>query len=199
MKARVIGGTLRDLSYIAANLRPDDKAEIDCQCEAWKPAQLALAALQGHAYVVTLDGNPEAAFGATEQRTGLWIIWSWGSRRMWRTVPTITKFCMEVVIPDVLNAGAMRGEARAMASNQMAVRWLERLGATRQGVLRNFGKNGEDFLLFEWVRSKDWPTSAIVNRPGEVFEALAPGLHPPVRRLDDASSITTCGVSPPMF
>ena len=30
---RIIPATLRDLSYIAANLRPEDRAEIDCQLD----------------------------------------------------------------------------------------------------------------------------------------------------------------------
>jgi hypothetical protein len=71
MTARIIGGNLRDLSYIAANLRPEDRAEIDCQLDDWSPVTLALHAMQGPAYVVELDGNPEAAFGAAELRSGL--------------------------------------------------------------------------------------------------------------------------------
>lgn len=152
MKTRVIGGTLRDLSYIAANLRPDDRAEIDCQADIWTPAQLALAALQGHAYVVTLDGNPEAAFGATEQRMGLWIAWSWGGKRMHRCVPSITRFFYEVLGPDVSAQGAHRVEARAMAGNDLAIRWLTRLGAQQRCELPGYGKNGEPFLLFDWTR-----------------------------------------------
>ena len=84
MPVRIVPATLRDLSYIAANLRPEDRAEIDCQCDGWTPALLALTALQGLAYVAELDGNPEAGFGAAEQRSGLWTAWSWGTRRMWR-------------------------------------------------------------------------------------------------------------------
>ncbi|MBN9270442.1 MAG: hypothetical protein J0J15_09370, partial [Mesorhizobium sp.] len=64
MPVRIVPATLRDLSYIAANLRPEDRDEIDCQCDGWTPALLALTALQGLAYVAELDGNPEAGFGA---------------------------------------------------------------------------------------------------------------------------------------
>lgn len=92
MTVRIIPATLRDLSYIAANLRPEDKAEIDCQFDQWSPALLALMALQGFAYVAEFDGNPEAGFGAAEQHGGLWIAWSWGTRRMKRCVPGITEF-----------------------------------------------------------------------------------------------------------
>lgn len=151
MPARIIGGNLRDLSYIASNLRPDDFAEVDCQFESWTPALLALTALQGPAYVVELDGNPEAAFGAAEQRTGLWTVWSWGTKRMWRCVPRITSFVKEVMLPDAIAKGALRGEARALASNEMAQRWLMHLGATRRCELPYYGKNGETFVLWDWT------------------------------------------------
>lgn len=180
MKAHVIAANLRDLSYIASNLRPEDFAEVDCQYDAWSPAMLAAGTLQarGFAYVVTLDGNPEAAFGAAEERQGLWTIWSWGTKRMSRCVPIITKFCREYLIPDVFNAGALRGEARALYSNDKARRWLQRLGSSPAVVLRNYGKNGEDFVLYEWVRATSWPLSAKIKRPDEVLEALAPSLSP---------------------
>lgn len=163
MPARIKGGTLRDLSYIAANLRPEDKAEIDCQIPGWSPASLALSAMQGFAYTVELDGNPEAAFGASEERQGLWHVWSWGTRRMWRCVPRITRFTFEVIGPDVRNAGAWRVEARPLAANELAVRWLRRLGAEQRCELPGYGTNGEDFLLFDWTRER-WE-SCVSNRP----------------------------------
>lgn len=152
MSARIIGGNLRDLSFIAANLRPEDKAEIDCQFDEWSPAMLALTAMQGPAYVVELDGNPEAAFGAAPLRKGLWLAWSWGGKRMKRCVPRITKFFYSTLGPHVAAEGAWRVEARALASNELALRWLHRLGATERCRLPGFGNNGEDFILFDWTR-----------------------------------------------
>lgn len=152
MTVRIIGANLRDLSYIASNLRPDDRAEIDCQLDEWTPAMLALSAMQGMAYIAELDGNPEAAFGAAQSRQGLWHAWSWGSKRMWRCVPRITMFFYDVLGPDVSAQGALRVEARALAANNMALRWLRRLGATQRCDLPAYGKNGEDFILFDWTR-----------------------------------------------
>lgn len=152
MTVRIIGGNLRDLSYIAANLRPEDRAEVSCQLDSWTPAHLALTAMQGFAYVAELDGNPEAGFGAAEARSGLWIAWSWGTRRMRRCVPLITQFFFEVLGQTVASRGAWRVEARALASNDMALRWLHRLGATERCRLPAYGKNGEDFILFDWTR-----------------------------------------------
>jgi hypothetical protein len=152
MTVRIIPATLRDLSYVAANLRPEDRAEVDCQLDAWSPELLALAALQGFAYVAELDGNPEAGFGAVEQRGGLWTAWSWGTRRMRRCVPDITRFFHAELGPQVAARGAWRVEARALAANDLALRWLARLGATRRCPLPGYGRNGESFILFDWTR-----------------------------------------------
>jgi len=169
---RIIGANLRDLSYIASNLRPQDKAEIDCQLDEWTPAMLALSAMQGMAYIAELDGNPEAAFGAAQQRSGLWIAWSWGSRRMWRCIPRITKFFYEVLGPDVAAQGAWRVEARALAANDLALRWLRRLGATERCELPGYGKNGEAFLLFDWTR-ETWNHVPIQSSEAATGEAAA--------------------------
>jgi hypothetical protein len=151
--SRIVGATLRDLSYVASRLRPDDKAEVDAQFDDWSPALIAALSLRDHAYVVLVDENPEAAFGAGRtQHRALWTAWSFMSRRGWRAVPRITEFVRAVMIPDIYASGGQRVEARALADNHSARRWLKRMGATEQGLLRNYGRNGEDFVLFEWCR-----------------------------------------------
>lgn len=202
MSARVIGGNLRDLSYIAANLRPEDYAEVDCQFDHWSPEQLALSAMQGLAYVVEWKGNPEAAFGAAEVRSGLWIAWSWGTKRMWRCVSLITQFHRDVVGPEVAARGAWRVEARPLAGNDMAVRWLRRMGATERCILPGYGKNGETFLLFDWTR-ESWRQvmeNAREIRPEAVLVTPTPGLS---RDLSgghgDEANITVSGISAPVL
>jgi len=175
--ARILAANLRDLSYIAANLRPDDKREVDCQFDRWSPAMLAALTLRDHAYVVDIDGNPEAAFGAQRiGRDSLWQAWSWGTRRMWRCVPAITDFVREIMLPDIVEQGAWRCEARAMAANTGAHRWLKRMGAVERCALPRWGRGGEDFLLFDWIR----------DEVGDV-------LHKPIRRRPAAADRDAAG------
>lgn len=152
VKVRIEAGTLRDLSYIAANLRPEDKAEVDCQFTEWSHAGLAALSLRDQCFIVTLDGNPEAAFGAMAIRPpSLWVAWSWGTKRIGRCIPAITKFCRAVILPDIISQGGLRIEARAMATHTGARLWLKRMGGTERCELPGWGRGGETFILFDWV------------------------------------------------
>jgi hypothetical protein len=145
-------GNLRDLSYIAAYMRAEDHAEISCQLIDWTPDFLAHVSLRDHCYTASVNGNPELAFGAAcIRRPTLWAAWSWGTKYMWRAMPKATAFCVEVMLPDVIAQGGIRGEARAMASNKGALLWLKKLGATRRCELPKWGCNGETFVLYEWT------------------------------------------------
>jgi len=57
-----------------------------------------------------------------------------------------------VLGPQVAARGAFRVEARALAANELALRWLGRLGATQRCRLPGYGKNSEDFFLNDWTR-----------------------------------------------
>lgn len=152
MAVRIVGANLRDLSYVAANIRPDDAAEIAAQ--GLSPEQVAEGSMASrHSYTVEVDGNPEAAFGAGEIRRGYWICWSWGTPRIGRAIPRMTRFCLDVIMPDFLASGGQRAEARAMAANTSAVRWLRMLKAVERCRLPCFGINGEEFILFDWTRA----------------------------------------------
>jgi hypothetical protein len=98
-ECEVVPATLRDLSYIAAHMRPADRAEIECQLDEWSAVNIAAMSLRDFAYVVELDGNPEAAFGAGQVRKGYWIAWSWGTARIIRCLPTMIRFITEQLQP----------------------------------------------------------------------------------------------------
>ncbi|MGX8013662.1 hypothetical protein ACVDG8_034210 [Mesorhizobium sp. ORM8.1] len=59
MTVRIVGGNLRDLSCMPLTDNGKTGTEIDCQLDDWTPPPLALYALQGPAYLVEIDRNPE--------------------------------------------------------------------------------------------------------------------------------------------
>jgi hypothetical protein len=153
MPARVIGANFRDLSYITANMRQEDKAESTAVLGPLHYMDIAAIHLRDRAYVVEVDGNPEAAFGACRiAGDHLWAAWSFGTKRISRAIPIITRFCRDVMVPDLLATDAQRVEARALASHFTAHRWLSAMGASLRCELPCFGRGGETFLLYEWTR-----------------------------------------------
>jgi hypothetical protein len=152
MTTHILAATLRDLSYVCAHMRASDRAEVECQVDEWNAAAIAAAALRDHAYIVELNGNPEAAFGAGHVRQGYWIAWSWGTDRIRPCLPTMVDFITGTLQPAVYAAGARRVEARALKSHRQAHRFLERIGGHLRCELPAYGKNGETFVLYDWTR-----------------------------------------------
>jgi len=57
-RARVVDATVRDLTYVASRMRPEDREEIDCQHPGWAPAELAYVAGSNPSTGVVRDGVP---------------------------------------------------------------------------------------------------------------------------------------------
>jgi hypothetical protein len=149
----IVPGTLRDLSFIASRLREDDRREAEALLGPFHYIDLAAMHLRDVVYVALDDGNPVSAFGASRLfGNHLWTAWSWGSDDIAKAIPTVTRFIRNHMIPELLEYGAHRVEARALASHTLARRWLKLIGATERCELPMFGINGEDFCLFDWTK-----------------------------------------------
>lgn len=153
----VVPANLRDLSYVAAHMRAADRAEVECQIDEWSAANVAALSLRDFAYVVDLNGNPEAAFGCGQVRRGYWIAWSWGTERLIKCLPTMIDYITGTLQPAVYASGALRVEARALKSHKQARRFLERIGGTFRCELPAYGKNGEPFVMYDWTRDSFHP------------------------------------------
>jgi hypothetical protein len=148
----IVPATLRDLTYVAAHMCDEDRAEVACQLDDASALAVATASFRDFAFCVELDGNPEAALGCGCVRSGYWVAWSWGTRRAWRCWPEMIGFIRGWLQPSVYDMGAYRVEARALLSHERAHRFLERIGGQRRCELRAFGRGGEDFVLYDWTR-----------------------------------------------
>lgn len=157
MTVSIVPINLRDASYVAANLRPEDWREIACQLpDGTEPLALAWMAAEGsgEAWTASWKGQPVAAFGASPMTPSVLSLWAWGTKGMWRVAGSIERFVTADCVPRWLEAGITRVEARSIVGHVMAHRWLRRLGFAEQPCPQ-WGKAGEDFILFSWTR-KEW-------------------------------------------
>ena len=153
----IIPGTLRDICYIAANLREDDRREIMATAQMASPTVAAVLSYEGSfgtSWVALYDGVPSAAFGFTSPRPlqpHIAGIWAFGTKRFKRCVPAMTRLCLNEWPIMARTLEIRRMEVRSLASHDIAHRWLSAIGARREGLMRGYGINGEDFELWAFL------------------------------------------------
>ena len=145
--------TLRDASYIMANLCERDREEVMCQVpEGTKMHEMAYNLLMGSdAYAARLRGNPVTFFGTSMINVACRSVWALGTDDMIKTVPAITRFFANDLLPLLIAEGYHTMEARSLITHQQAHRWMLGTGAKVSGEPFEYGRNREKFLLFRWT------------------------------------------------
>lgn len=143
--------TVRDLSFIAANMREGDRREIGCQFPYWSPEWLAATCYcSEHKWVASWDGLPVAAFGFAHLTAVVVQGWSWGSVHYPKAVRGMFRFIPQAEA-ELRDAGVKRIEVRALKGYADAARLIARMGGRARATLRNHGTDGETFILWDKV------------------------------------------------
>lgn len=136
--------------YIAFKMRADDAREVLATQFSDYRSEFSDACLSyGGWCALDSDGLPYAMFGVAECWPGVGNAWCVAT-------PDISKHGIETIKLGkwlIEKYGHLhRIQAFSADFHKVSHRWLERLGFERGPVLRKFGKNGEDFIVFEIVR-----------------------------------------------
>lgn len=121
-----------------------------------KPEDLAMGvcASGGIANVALCSGRPVAAWGAAMQRPKMWSVWMF-STDLWPHVAlTVTRNIRRVMMPEMIEAGAVRADCWSMEGHDIAHRWLEVLGALRECSVEDYGATRKTFHCYSWTRSR---------------------------------------------
>jgi hypothetical protein len=104
-------------------------------------------------WVLTADKEPIVIAGYDELRPGVWQDWLFSTPAAWSEAHwrTVTRRC-RAGMDAMLEAGAHRLQCVSLASRIQAHRWYRPLGLEQEGVLRGYGVNGEDAIMFARVR-----------------------------------------------
>lgn len=165
MSRKIVPASLRDLSYITANMRPEDAREVlplEASEDPRMIAQRFLASSQSSWVIRETVPNyviPIAAWGAVQSHPKNWNVWMIATPAFCGVALDVTRHIKDTVIPNLYHTGANRVEAVSIADNHLAHRWLTHLGAVIEhgdsesgGIIEHYGKNGESFLRFVWTR-----------------------------------------------
>lgn len=136
---------------IVANMRAADRSEVfatrDNDLESLLVHEIIESGTVG--WVAGLD-TPIAAFGCTPLWPGVWSMWLMATDDFGRIGISMTKLVARSIVPMLFDGGAHRLEARSMEGHTHAQRWLEMIGASREGTLKGYGRQREDFHVYAW-------------------------------------------------
>lgn len=148
--------SLRVLNYIMVRLREDDLREARATHPSDSPLDWASMLFQAgdFQWVAWHDGEPVASVGAMLRWPGVWSAWCLGTDKFPKVALSVTKHITRVMLPAVRAAGMHRADCFCLADYDKARRWLERMGAREEATLAKWGKNGETFVSYVWLRDE---------------------------------------------
>lgn len=136
-------------------MRERDAREIYATCWDENPEHLADRVVAGGSFrfVFAVDGVPACVVGAAPLWPNVWAAFMFATDDWPRVAVSVTRFVRRVMIPVLFEQGVIRVSAASDSAHDTAHRWLELLGAEREGSpLLDFGKDGETFFNYVWRR-----------------------------------------------
>lgn len=100
------------------------------------------------------DGTPVVCGGAVALWPGVWSVWMFATDRFDEIAIATHRFAKTIFFPALEDVGYVRLECRSIVSHTTAHRWLESLGGRCESAVSNYGKDGQDFLLYCWTKPK---------------------------------------------
>ena len=138
--------TMEHALHIAYNMRVEDKIEVMASSRAEYLMDFARECfLFGGFCLLAADGEPVAMAGVAKQWDGVGNVWMVGTDRLKNHMKEVHRKVKQVTSDPQWK----RLQAWSHAGHTTAHVWLEHLGFTNAHTLKMFGKQGEDFYLFE--------------------------------------------------
>lgn len=163
-----------EIYEVAMNMRQRDYDEILCVTWADEREELAeylMFALKDHENVYAF-GDSDDAVGIVSYlplRPGVWHLGLFATDNFQKVGSFLTRCVIRDIIPALDRGNAHRVEAQSIEGYDQVHRWLEFIGLKKESDLPGFGRNGENFVNFTYVRKPGAkPGSLKWRRPGVI-------------------------------
>lgn len=157
---KITPASTSQIRYVAENMRDRDLAEFSALADfdTREGAADALAAsyadYPGIECATLDDGTPVAIGGCTWPRDNVASMLFFATDDFRKIVIPLTRYTRNCVIRPVQRF-AHRIDAFSMSSYTEMQQWVEIFGLRPEATLQNYGKRGEDFVVYAWVRSEN--------------------------------------------
>lgn len=149
--------TYEDLSVVAYAMRARDVVEFLAVNQVSTDVELAELLMERYAcrhdtFCVYDDEEPVGVGAMIEGRPNVITLMFFATPRFPKIVLGLTKFIKRELFPSYRKSGAHRIECVSIDGHVETHRWIETLGLKHEAALRGYGKNGETFHQFAWVK-----------------------------------------------
>jgi hypothetical protein len=157
---RIDAATPLDIEIVALNMRERDLEEFSAVYPVNTRFDLAgvLAERYGGRDDIIVarrdDLSPVAVGGALEFRPNVVSLFLFATPHFGEIVLPLTRFVKHRLLAPLVRAGAHRIEAVTLDSYKEMHRWLEILGLHREAQHPCYGKRGETFATYAWVKGR---------------------------------------------
>ena len=162
--------TMMAVESICYRMRDADKREIyairphdNAYRLAWECHSIVMA--QGRGRIAWYRGRPTGFVAFTENWPGNWNVWMFGTDEFKSVVVPMVGWARREVKQILEHNSGHRCQCESIMGHDEAHKLLRALGAKPEGPpLLGWGKGGESFQRFVWLRDRD----AAVSEPGFV-------------------------------
>jgi hypothetical protein len=144
---------LEDVTYVATRMRAHDAAERVALSHGDDPVLAAVQFLKHPHLAVTVWGgkptaSPIAVIGVVFPHPGVASTIFFATDEFRHVARATTRFIRRQLIPILLNTGIHRLQVCSMYGEDGPDRWITSFGVQEGVLLREYGKNREDFMLY---------------------------------------------------
>lgn len=153
--------TAEQIYDVGLHMRERDYAEFTAMSHVGSREQAASGLVDrydGIASVVCAtqdDGTPVGIGGPLWLRPNVATMLFYATDAFPEIAVPLTRYCKTVMFPDIRAQGAHRIECLSLATYVEMQNWVELFGLRREATLRAYGRNGEDYVSFAWLRDQE--------------------------------------------
>lgn len=153
--------TKEDIYHVALHMRDRDFEEIECV--SWVSGREELASSIAENYLEhenvyacgTQEDGAIAILSYLPLRPGVWSVGMFATNDFKKVGKFLTRCIIKDIIPSLNNSNFHRVEAHSICGYEDIHNWLNFIGLKEECEIKGFGRNGENFKTFAFVKPKN--------------------------------------------
>lgn len=154
----VEAATVATVREVAEQMRPRDREEFMAVSPFERHVDLVdeivgRYALHADAYTFLDGSEPLAVAGLIQHRPNVVTLLFFAKPDLPRIGTDLTRFVVKRLFPTYRRHGVHRIECASIEGYHETHRWLQVLGLSQEAIMPRYGRDGQTYIQFSWVKS----------------------------------------------